>query len=324
MPILIGATHNANAQNVGIGVIPASNTKLHIKTNNPEIIRIESTSPYISFFESSPTIYKSYLWHEGTGMRLGSALNEPVFLYSNYMSGTMPVTVLPNGNVGVANVNPLFKLDVTGTIRLRHQQSTAGIWFNNTANNYSPGFMGVYDDQHLGFYASASANGWNLIMNADNGKLGIGTEPGIAKLKIEASNGIAVEVSGGIKCTGSVKPVFSVTANSSNLYDLNYRGYYRSIIIDHPLCNADPYALLFSTALNFSQAVPYLVSYDNTLGKWKITIAVQTTAKSDNGFVTLSYRNAANDCLSTGPVITFDTVVGFEEGDAFNILVIKR
>ncbi|HUR31245.1 MAG TPA: tail fiber domain-containing protein, partial [Saprospiraceae bacterium] len=79
-----------------------------------------------------------------------------------------------NGNVGIGTNAPTFLLDVNGRMRLRHNGSSSGIWFSNSLNNDDPGFIGMYNDTHTGFYGDNGA-GWGFVMNTTSGNVGIGS-----------------------------------------------------------------------------------------------------------------------------------------------------
>ena len=91
------------------------------------------------------------------------------------------------GNVGIGNSNPAFKLDVDDRIRVKSglTNSTAGIWFNNPANTTTISFMGVFDATTTGIYGNVS--GWGLLMNTNNGNIGIGTSTLTSKLNVNGS-----------------------------------------------------------------------------------------------------------------------------------------
>ncbi|MDR6807324.1 hypothetical protein J2Y45_004342 [Dyadobacter sp. BE34] len=76
------------------------------------------------------------------------------------------ITVLRNGNVGIGNsiLAPEYLLDIAGRMRIRNNGQTAGIQFNNSANN-ADGFVGMKTDDEIGFYVN---NGWRFWVNGSN------------------------------------------------------------------------------------------------------------------------------------------------------------
>jgi len=101
------------SQNVGIGTsIPSA--PLHIKAGLGEILRLDGSSPYISFFNGGN--YKGYIWHNGTRMELGSSTTEPVVISADYTSS--PAYFTPGGRLGLGIPSPSEKLDVDGNINL--------------------------------------------------------------------------------------------------------------------------------------------------------------------------------------------------------------
>ncbi|ACT94555.1 tail fiber domain-containing protein [Dyadobacter fermentans] len=78
-------------------------------------------------------------------------------------------TVLRNGYVGIGNesIMPSHILDVGGRARMRHNGSTAGIYFDNSQHN-SVGFVGMSGDNSIGFYIG---NDWKLQVYGNGGTL---------------------------------------------------------------------------------------------------------------------------------------------------------
>lgn len=102
-----------------------------------------------------------------------------------------------SGNTGIGVSDPFYKLDVGGRIRLRADAGTAGIWLNNQANTTSPAFIGMRNDNLVGFYgSSAPNNGWGLLMNTTNGRVGIGTD----------NPSEALHVIGNVLASGTITP----------------------------------------------------------------------------------------------------------------------
>lgn len=93
-----------------------------------------------------------------------------------------------NGNFGVGNNNPQYKIDVSGRIRLRHEggSSTAGLWLGNSTNSNTPAFIGLLNDQTVGLYGIN--NGWGLTMNTTSGFVGLGTSAPSTRLDVAGLN----------------------------------------------------------------------------------------------------------------------------------------
>jgi hypothetical protein len=163
------------SQNIGIGtIIPLA--QLHVKADEPEVLRLESPLPYLSFYRGPD--YKGYLWYNGGAMQLGTATNEPVIISANYTSS--PAYFTSNGRLGLGIFNPSEKLDVNGNINLNGSikvngnPGTAGQvltsngvsppnWTSVTSSNNIR--FSVQFDEGPGFpsdYALISATNYNL------------------------------------------------------------------------------------------------------------------------------------------------------------------
>jgi hypothetical protein len=89
------------------------------------------------------------------------------------------ITIRPTGHVGIGTGESAdYPLDVNGRIRLRKKgNASAGIYFN-ASNGSEAGFVGMQDDNKIGFYGNGGA-GWGFAMNLQNGALLINGSPGI-------------------------------------------------------------------------------------------------------------------------------------------------
>lgn len=108
------------------------------------------------------------------------------------------LTVLRNGYSGIGNTDPAYRIDISGRMRIRSGgslSSSAGLWLNNIANNALYAFIGMENDDNVGFYGNNGA-GWGLNMNITNGYVGIGTATPSQKL----------HVTGNILATGTITP----------------------------------------------------------------------------------------------------------------------
>lgn len=78
------------------------------------------------------------------------------------------------GFVGIGTTTPGFILDVADRIRLRSGVggSSAGLWLTDLANANNRAFIGMLDDNTLGFYGGGLGN-WYLRTNVNNGNTDI-------------------------------------------------------------------------------------------------------------------------------------------------------
>jgi hypothetical protein len=89
--------------------------------------------------------------------------------FDDYTNGfTERMRVKGNGNVGIGNNDPTYKLDISGRLRIRSDGNTAGIWLNNSTNDQLRGFIGMFDQDQLGLYGGAGG-GWGLTMSTSTG-----------------------------------------------------------------------------------------------------------------------------------------------------------
>lgn len=90
-----------------------------------------------------------------------------------YFGGTLGI-----GTPGIAE----YKLEVAGRSRIRQNNgstgttNTAGLWLYQNAPAIDRAFIGMQDDNNVGFYGNNGA-GWGLTMNTITGWVGIGTTP---------------------------------------------------------------------------------------------------------------------------------------------------
>lgn len=89
-------------------------------------------------------------------------------------------------NVGIGNLNPQYKLDVNGRMRLMHANGqTAGLWLDGPSTP-TRGFIGTMNENYVGIYGNGGAS-WNFVMNVINGNTGIGTTAPTATLDVNGS-----------------------------------------------------------------------------------------------------------------------------------------
>jgi hypothetical protein len=101
-------------QNVGIGTSTPA-TPLHIRSTVGQVLRVEGTNPYISFFNGS--VYSGYLWYNSDKMELGTPVGsgEPVLIAPGRINTAYFTTA---GNVGIGIASPTEKLHINGNLNI--------------------------------------------------------------------------------------------------------------------------------------------------------------------------------------------------------------
>ncbi len=147
--------------NVGIGtIIPTS--RLTVQTPN-------NTTGFTHVSEGGITLIEAI---GGVSATIGTSSNHTFRLMAN----NNPIINLDAlGNVGVGLIDQTYKMDISDRIRIRSGSgsSTAGIWFNNPSNSTAISFIGTKDVDQVGMYGNSG--GWSLVMNTNNGNIGIGS-----------------------------------------------------------------------------------------------------------------------------------------------------
>ncbi|MBY0479089.1 MAG: hypothetical protein K2Q24_15685 [Chitinophagaceae bacterium] len=185
--VLAGLTKYATAQNVGIGTTTPQQ-KLHVKGNVfvtdslglgitiPEFkldvqgsIRIRSGgTPF-----TTPGIWFNDITNSSTPAFAGMVNDTLLGFYGTGFGDFGFVMATNTGNVGIANSNPAYKLDVNGRMRIRSggaDFTTPGIWLNDINNLNSQAFIGMANNNQVGFYGKG-LNNFGLLMNTDNGEI---------------------------------------------------------------------------------------------------------------------------------------------------------
>lgn len=304
------------AQNIGIGTT-LPQTRLHV-VNNFEILRLQGVNPYISFFNNSGG-YTGYLSNRNnSSIDLGTPVgsNSPVTISPGLQTAA---TFLPSGNVGFGVANPLYRLDISGRLFIRPTNpETAGLFFRNSLNT-SNSSVTLYSDNIFGFLASGAGVGLQMNTNTGNIRVGYGS-PNASKFAIGATSANdALEITGGIKVSGTNRAAFQLVASSSNTSSDKH-----SIIIDHPFANGDPNALVFISALNYNTSNGLSVFYDPALAKWTIRHGTYRANGFSVGGGEYQECDGERRCWTVRQYLTGTLHQGFNEGLKLNIIIIKQ
>ena len=120
----------------------------------------------------------------GTSAGIGTFSNTNMRIFSNGLGRIFISEATGNVGIGVADDNPVFKLDVGDRIRVRSgsASSTAGLWLNNPGNTAAIAFMGIKDVDVAGIYGNNA--GWGLVMNTNTGAVAVGNQNPVAGYKL--------------------------------------------------------------------------------------------------------------------------------------------
>jgi len=167
------------AQDVGIGTL-TPDFKLHVSSNSSELFKLDNTTSLNTgimseMYFKTGTHYTGGLKTIGNGTftaRLG------FFTYAATNSSALleRMSIMDNGLVGIGTNSPGFLLDVNGRMRVRNGGGTAGVAFMDAANTTNAAFIGMKNDDEVGFYGY-SGGGWGLTMNTTSGDVSmLGTQ----------------------------------------------------------------------------------------------------------------------------------------------------
>lgn len=187
------------------------NGNVGIGTNNPAAKMEIRSSNGDGLFVSSPS-QTVRVTTGGSGALLGSVSNVNTNLVANNIIGA---TLKPDGSFGIGIATPVYKLDVNGRMRLRHNGITSGIWFNNSSNVESS-FIGQYTDDLLGIYGNA----WQFAVNKNDGTVYMGS-PNLDAENLALGAGYKLRVFG--KIIGEEVRVQLKTAWPDYVFEKDYK-----------------------------------------------------------------------------------------------------
>jgi hypothetical protein len=189
------------------------------------------------------------------------------------------------GVAGGAGVGVQGEAAGAGGIGVRGQVATTGLGVSGFAGGAGIGVQGEAAANGIGVRGQVPTTGWGVRGVAGGAGIGVQGEAGTggAGVLAKSDQGTALLVEGSIGVRGTRPAAFVHTANAGNISGAN-------TIIDNPLTNDDPNAILIITLVGNLNA-PIGVFYDDPGGRWRIS-------RTDGG--------------------------AMPNGTKFNVLVIKR
>ena len=176
LALWLAITTQANAQNVGIGTTAPGN-KLHVSSNSSGLLLLDNTTT-LNTGVMSEMFFKSGLHYTGALKTIGNGtvtarLGFFTYATTNPIALVERMSIMDDGKVGIGTISPGYLLDVNGRARIRHANSnTAGIAFMESTNTSDRGFIGMQNDNEIGFYGY-NGGGWGLTMNTSTGNVSI-------------------------------------------------------------------------------------------------------------------------------------------------------
>jgi len=168
------------SQNVGIGITTPL-APLHIKKDN-EALRLEGTSPYLSFYNTAGTVPKSFIQSSGNNLYLGTSTGNTTGIIQLYANANPLITLLPSGNVGIGTSSPVEPLTVqttNNTFGISHRGEGGNILATRMGGT-SAG-IGTFSNTNMRIFCNSNSA---MFINAANGYVGLGGDFPVNKFQI--------------------------------------------------------------------------------------------------------------------------------------------
>jgi Chaperone of endosialidase len=104
------------------------------------------------------------------------------FGYGNSFNFNERARTINNGEVS---------FQTSGRLQIKTGSQTAGLWLSNAANSSNSAFIGLANDNQVGFYGNTGAL-FGLTMNTTTGNVGIGLNGGAAQVPLQFSNALGL------------------------------------------------------------------------------------------------------------------------------------
>jgi len=213
-----------SAQNVGIGENTPTAMKLQVKAADSAVLLLHNSNGVGSNIKTS-LFFKTGNSYAGGLATIGSGATFRMGMFT--FGGAAPsslierFSILDGGYIGIGTTSPTYILDVNGRSRIRHNGTTAGIWYNK-ADNTEASFVGQLNDTTFGFYGNGN---WRVGIDVKNALMGIGVTDPTAPLSFASSVGNKISLWGdatgghyGLGIQGSLLQLYS----SSNAADIAF------------------------------------------------------------------------------------------------------
>ena len=177
--------YNSNTGNIGIG-ISTPTSKLHVVGNSlVENGNITIDNDFGTLYFKSANSNKGYVQLRSTNdFKMGTtgiANTTGKLIFETQSIGR--ITIEPDGNVGIGYSNPVYKMDVNGSLRANGNFAVddGAVFLNNTIDNKTWVLQNNTSSNGLYFLES----GLGRLMLKNGGNVGINTSSPLTKLQIE-------------------------------------------------------------------------------------------------------------------------------------------
>ncbi len=274
-----------NAGNIGIGTATPT-SKLEIIGQNG--LSISGYQPFLTLRDTNAGGARHAIQNVNGGVNL---------LTEDHLTGSNPfafVRVDPSGNIGVGTADPTSRVEIIGQNGLAITGFQPYLTLRDTNAGGARGLVSSGNGD-IGLYTESSIGGSpTVLIKNGSGNLGVGTAAPVAKVDARSGDstpaihaegsgpgGTAIEISSGaIRVPGaganSQTPAFVHVTSVENSRSCDLTGCYCfSTVIDHPMTNGRPDAILLVTVNGRAgSGEPMIdhIDYESDIGRWVIAV----------------------------------------------------